>query len=87
MAVYGVRGAVIEVLNGMVREGAITGFQTLHFGKANAGEAPTVVVTMTGERDLASMRALAQRITSALKPIAGDVMVTIQCNSPAQGTD
>jgi hypothetical protein len=87
VAVYGVRGAVIEVLNGMVREGAITGFQTLHFGKANAGEDPTVVVTVTGERDLASMRALAQRITSALKPIAGDVMVTIQCNSPAQGTD
>ena len=87
MAVYGVRGAVIEVLNGVVREGAITGFQTLHFGKANAGEDPTVVVTVTGERDLASMRALAQRITSVLKPIAGEVMVTIQCNPPPQSTD
>ena len=87
MAVYGVRGAVIEVLNGMVQEGAITGFQTLHFGKANAGEAPTVLVPVMGERDLASMRALAQRITSALKPIAGDVMVTVQCNPPPQSTD
>ncbi len=87
MAAYGVRGAVIEVLNGMVREGAITGFQTLHFGKAETGEDPTVLVTVTGERDLASMRALAQRISSALKLIAGDVIVTVRCNPPPQGTD
>ncbi len=87
MAAYGIRGAVIEVLNGMVRAGAITGFQTLHFGKANAGEDPTVLVTVTGERDLATMRALAQRITSTLKPIAGDVIVTVQCNPLPPGTD
>jgi hypothetical protein len=87
VAVYGVRGAVIEALNGMVREGAITGFQTLHFGKAETGEDPAVLVTVTGERDLASMRALAQRITSTLKPIAGDVIVTVRCNPPPQSTE
>ncbi len=87
MAAYGVRGAVIEVLNRMVQEGAITGFQTRHFGKAETGEDPAVLVTVTGERDLATMRALAQRITSTLKPIAGDVIVTVQCNPPPPGTD
>ena len=78
MAAYGVRGEVIEVLKEFVREGVITGFKTLHFGKADTGEDPTILVTVAGEQDSASRRALAQRIRTALKPLAGDVVVTVQ---------
>ncbi len=78
MAAYGMRGEVIEVLKEMVREGAITGFKMLHFGKADTGEDPTILVTVAGETDRAGRQALAQRIRTALKPIAGDVVVTVQ---------
>ncbi len=86
MASYGTRGEVIEVLKGMVREGSISGFKMLHFGKADTGEDPTVLVTIAGEQDLASRRALAQRIRTALEPLAGDVVVTVQSEPPPQSS-
>ncbi len=78
MAAYGTRGEVIKVLNQMVGEGIITGFNTLHFGKAASGEDPTITVTVAGEPDAASMRALARKIANALEPIAGEVIVMVQ---------
>ena len=84
MAAYGVRGEVIEVLKELVRAGAITGFKIFHFSKADTGEDPTVLVTVAGEPDLASKRALAQRIATTLKPIAGDVVVTVQSEPSPQ---
>ena len=86
MAAYGVRGEVIEVLKGMVQEGALSGFKMLHFGKADTGEDPTILVTVAGEQDLASRRALAQRIRTALKPTAGDVVVTVQSERSPQSS-
>ncbi len=86
MAAYGVRGEVIEVLKRMVQEGAISGFKMLHFGKADTGEDPMVLVTVAGEQDSASRRALAQRIRTALKPLAGDVVVTVQSEPPPQSS-
>ncbi len=86
MVAYGVRGEVIEVLKGMVQEGALSGFKMLHFGKADTGEDPTILVTVAGEQDLASRRALAQRIRTALKPIAGDVVVTVQSERSPQSS-
>ena len=80
---YGQRAVVVDFLNRMVREGTIESFRTLHFGKAETGEDPTVVVTVAGEPDTAAMQALRRRISDALTVLVGEVVVTVQ-KDPSQ---
>ena len=75
---YGKRAVVVEFLSRMVQEGTIVSFQTLHFGKAETGEDPTVLIAVAGEMDKANRQALAQQIRATLQPLVGDVVVSVQ---------
>jgi hypothetical protein len=75
---YGERAVVVEFLSRMVREGTIAGFRTLHFGKAETGEDPTVIVTVGCGPGAAEMRALRQKISDDLTVLVGEVVVIVQ---------
>ena len=78
MSAYGARAAVSAALDKMVQEGTILGFQTLHFGKADAEEDRAVIVTVPSHVDAAAMRTLAQEIRRALQAVVGEVVVTVR---------
>ena len=75
---YGKRAVVVDVLSRMVQEGTIVSFQTLHFGKAETGEDPTVIVTFGGGPGAAEMRELRQKISDDLTVLVGEVVVIVQ---------
>ena len=77
MSAYGARAAVIAALDRMVQEGTILGFQTLHFGKADAEEDRAVIVTAPNHLDAAAIRMLAQEIKGTLRVLVGEVVVTV----------
>jgi len=79
---YGTRAVVVDFLSRMVREGTIADFQTLHFGKAETGEDPTVIVAVAGEPDTAAMQALRRRISDALNVLVGEIVVLVQRDQP-----
>ena len=82
MTVYGDRAAVIAALDKMVQEGTILGFQTLHFGKADAEEDRAVIITVPSHLDTAAMQALAQEIRRTLRVLVGEVLVMVRHCSP-----
>ena len=84
MSAYGARAAVIAALDRIVQEGTILVFQTLHFGKADAEEDRTVIVTAPSHLDAAAMRALAQEIRRTLRDLVGEVVVTVTRSPPAR---
>lgn len=79
---YGKRAMVVDVLNHLVQEGTIASFRTLHFGKAETGEDPTVIVTVAGETDAAAMQALRRRISDTLNVLVGEIVVLVQRDQP-----
>ncbi|HEV2604996.1 MAG TPA: hypothetical protein VGU24_15170 [Microvirga sp.] len=66
------RGDLVQTLNGLVREGAITGFRTNLFD----GAEEEVIVTVTApEAD--ELDTTWQRVTQALAPLPFDVVVRV----------
>ncbi len=66
------RGDLVKTLNGLVRDGAITGFRTNLFN----GPEEEVIVTVTApEAD--ELDTAWQRVTQALAPLPFDVVVRI----------
>ena len=84
MSAYGDRAAVIAALDRMVQEGTILGFQTLHYGKADAEEDRAVIVTAPSYLDAAAMRLLAQEIRRTLQVLVGEVVVTVNRSPPGK---
>jgi hypothetical protein len=66
------RGDLVRILDGVVREGAITGFRTDHFDGAEEEVIVTVVAREADEIDTAW-----QRVTQALAPLPFDVVVRV----------
>jgi hypothetical protein len=66
------RGDLVQTLNGLVREGAITGFRTNLFDGAEEEMIVTVVAPEADELDTAW-----QKVTQALAPLPFDVVVRV----------
>ena len=66
------RGDLLKTLNGLVRDGAITGFRTNLFN----GPEEEVIVTVT-EPEADELDTAWQRVTQALAPLPFDVVVRV----------
>jgi hypothetical protein len=66
------RGDLVQTLNGLVREGAITGFRTNLFDGSDDEVIVTVTALEADELDTAW-----QRVTRALAPLPFDVVVRV----------
>ena len=68
------RGDIIQVLNGLVREGVIASFETDLFDKFDEGAAPSVSVTV---KDPGNPEPALQLVREALAPLGIDVTVLL----------
>jgi hypothetical protein len=69
----GLRGDVVQILNRMVRDGAIASFRT-NFDSRQRDDAIVVTVTAPAAVELDLVE---QRVRQALEPLQADIVVTV----------